>query len=530
MNLLPELGLGSLCADKDYFENTLGKYVIENGKVFQGYYGSYVWKPFGLVELNFHLEPEKKGHRVSGFTSNVSGNKIWRLAVTSIGDVYDGNENDEDYDPLSPIVNFTHPVTGRGNLFIHLVNADVVPSFYKGDVYTMQVAAVAHKVSYFADEDAYEEERNSYTPERSILYGKNTIVGEGRDCRVVGEVQRVFKHHSFDKDGNIVPFWTVEIRTPFGALDIHHSEDMAKVQEHLIQAGAIIMADCTLLGDVAVAEYQQGAIFDEEHIVRLLHHCFVRRDFLRASKMFADDCKYIGADGKFALQGGKTVFSYLDDIAKSRKRNYEPLKAYLARVARCATNPSDFDNSSAMYAVGTPCIAVSQQENGVPDKFFFIRLNEERKITEIKSAGDELEGYLFHYKDYPLEEEEEPCPEITLANTEEGWLQIIKKCYENGSFDDTSLYYGMKANCFLDSEINTRMPVYSRETMFTYLNLAVSYKKHEVSADIIKGNQWKHRHVLKVNIDGYIFVCAVDVDDEGKILRLHEYEWEPEDF
>ena len=53
---------------------------------------------------------------------------------------------------------------------------------------------------------------------------------------------------------------------------------MKKGQQEHIYPGAIIRAVCDIQSDVAIDDYQQGAILDEEHLVALLHACFVERD------------------------------------------------------------------------------------------------------------------------------------------------------------------------------------------------------------------------------------------------------------
>lgn len=53
---------------------------------------------------------------------------------------------------------------------------------------------------------------------------------------------------------------------------------MKKGQQEHIYPGAIISAVCDIQGDVDIGDYQQGAILDEDHLVALLHACFVERD------------------------------------------------------------------------------------------------------------------------------------------------------------------------------------------------------------------------------------------------------------
>ena len=64
MNFLPELGFGCLTENDDFFMNCLARYVIEKGEAFNGYYGAYIWKNIGDVEMNFHLLPGEQSYNV----------------------------------------------------------------------------------------------------------------------------------------------------------------------------------------------------------------------------------------------------------------------------------------------------------------------------------------------------------------------------------------------------------------------------------------------------------------------------------
>ncbi len=534
MNFLPELGLGALCADEDYFMNTIGKYVIENGRVFKGYYGSYIWKRHGTAELNFHIEPDKDGHRVSGFTSNISGDYMWRLEITAAEDKYNAYPDEDDYDPLSPVVEFTHPLTKQGEIFIHLVNADVVPSYSKGDVYSMQVVAVADKVRYYEDEKAFEKEHRRDVILNPYIFTTGLLEGRGIKCRAVGKIKRIWTHYSYDQEGKIVKFLGTEIRTPFGDLEILTSEAAGKRKAQLMSSSPILEAECTVLGDVAVGAYQMGAVFDEEHIVRLLCHCFRRQDFLRSSRLFADKCTYTGMTGEIGIKGGDAVYKYLDRIAKRRKASEEPLNAYFAHLEEYPRDPQEKDPVLLAQKIGSPCLAISQQENGDADLFMFIRLDENQKIAGIRTISPSAASYEFSYEQTVFDEDEdddydyddEPFSSVIASNSETGWLKIMQACYDNGNFDNTAFYYGLLPNCVLDNQwCKTNMNVYSRETMFTYLNSCITHEKHDIKAYVISGTAWGHRMVLKVNIDGNKHICAIDVNRSGKIAVIHEYPW-----
>ncbi len=527
MNYLAELGLQDLC-DEDFFTKVVVPYAIEKGSVFNGYYGKYIWKNLGHVELNFHLIPEDGRNTVIDFTSNVSGNQMWQVAVKDTDVVDFGSDENEDddkpFDPMTRRARFTNPVTHEGDICINLVNADVIPDLDIGDVYTMQVIEIADDVTYYSDENAYAAEPFTTLMGKPVLFAMNNIVNILAGSMAVGVVKRVRKKFSLNTKSDKVEIYAVEIDTQFGVLEIHHSEAAIKEgQKNLIRPGAVIKAIGDVLGDVAVGEYQQGAIFDKEHIIRVLHDCFTNFDFLRASQLLAADCKYIRSNGQIAAEGGKAVYEFLDGVAKSRKTDHQPLFAYLARLTGYDV-PEGEASDKYQDKIGTPCIVLSHHEDGSPDTCLFITLNSDNRISCIRSAGEERGAYRITLKHVDMEDAHDFEP-VVLSYSEEEWLQMIGECFEKGSFAKTEFYFGLDPDCALDSELSLskEIEVYNRETMFTYLNEQVSHEKHETHTELIDGSRWGFVNALLVNIDGDEHVCAVSVNDGGHITILHEF-------
>ena len=525
MNTLYEIGLEDLCEDEKFFMNVVAKYTMEEGELFKGYYGNYIWRRLGYLELNFHISPSEDSNVVTGFTSNVSGNNFWRMAVTTHGIVEMPVEDDDKHDYLSRCINFTHPETHEGNVPINLVNADVVPDFYPGDTYTMQVVAFADSVEYYKDEEEYKQKPLTTLKGMPVLFRMNSVMGIIDGCIAVGEIKNVNKKHSYNAKGKRVEFYAIEIQTDYGVLEILHSEACVNdSQKDLIKPGMIIKAPCVLFGDVAVGDYQQGAILDEAHISRLLRGCFDSGDFTRVSRLLADDCKYIRFDGSFAADGGKEVFAFLTRAAKGLNAEEKNLSAYPATLVsydeQNEVAPEDIE-----HKIGTPIIAISHKAGEAPNAFLVIKLNEENKISEIKSLGPKYGFYRLKIN-IPEDDFEDFSP-IPTSFSEDEWLEMLGKRFEAGSFDDDSFYYGLAPECTLNDEqkwdIYLGEEVNSRETMFTYLSTQVTHEKHSVSYSIIDGKHWGHRKVLSLMFDGIPRYYAVDVDDEGHLSKLYEY-------
>ena len=528
MNTLYELGLEDLCNNEDFFMNVVAKYTITDGDLFNGYYGKYIWRRLGLVEMNFHLSPEDDSYVISGFTSNVSGNNFWRMAVTNHGIIeIPDDEDNEAPDYLSRYIYFTHPETKKGNVPINLVNADVIPDFYPGDTYTMQVIAFTSNVDYYKDEDSYMEHPITRMKGHPVTFALDNVTGVINSCVAAGQIKRVTKKHSYNSKSERVEFYSVEIQTDFGILEILHSESCIKDgQKDLIKPGMIVKAQCILFGDVAVGDYQQGATMDEAHITRLLRGCFDSGDFTRVSRLFSDDCKYIRASGEIAADGGKKVLNFLTGVANSLNEKGKNLSAYPAVLdSYCEQEKKQVEKNE--HKIGTPLIAISHIAGEMPSAILVIKLNKDKKINEIKSLGPEY-GYIVHI-DFPKNDlDSDNWVPIPTSFTEDEWLEMLGKRFEECTFDDNSFYYGLDSECVLGNEqkwdIDIGEDIKNRENMFTYLSMQVTKEKHDISFEIIDGKKWNHNKVLKVIFDGRPRIYAVDINEDGHLAKLYEYD------
>lgn len=529
MNTLYELGLEDWSNDENFFMDFIARTTIAKGEVFSGYYGKYVWGNLGLVEMNFHLTPEDEGYAVSGFTSNVSGNNFWRMAVTNHGLVeVPVDDEEENHDYLSKYIYFTHPETREGNVPINLVNADVVPDFYPGDTYTMQVVAFASEVDYYKDEESYMEHPLTMLKGHPVTFALDNVAGIFNSCVAAGYIKRISKKHSYNSKRERVEFYSVEIQTSFGVLEILHSDSCIKEeQKDFIKPGMIIKALCVMFGDVAVGDYQQGAVMDEAHITRLLRGCFDSGDFTRVSRLLADDCKYVRASGEIAADGGKEVLNFLTRVANRLNEEEKNLSAYPA-VLSSYREQEEKTVEEIEHKIGTPLIAISHKAEEMPSAILVIKLDKDKKINEIKSLGLEYGFYVVHI-DFPKNDfdSDDYVPLKTSFNEDE-WLEMLGERFKECTFDDDSFYYGLDSNCVLGNDqkwnIDIGEDIHNRETMFTYLSLQVTKEKHDITYDIIDGNKWSHNKVLKVLFDGSPRIYAVDINEDGHLAKLYEYE------
>lgn len=527
MNLLPELGFECLTENEDFFMNCLARYVLENGSVFRGYYGSYIWKNLGSVEMNFHLLPAAESYQIAGFTSHVSGNQMWQLAVADSGQSYneDGSEN-----ILERWVTFTHPLTHEGNICLYLVNADVVPDFFPNDIIGLQVVAIAQEVTYYADVSAYDQsEPIMQLMGKPVHFAMDNVFSIINGSVAVGVIKNVSTRLCSDEKGEKKEFYCVTISTSYGTLEIMHSKESVKdSEEAFICPGGVVKAVCSILGDVAMGKYQRGAIHDQEHLTRLFRSCIEHKDFTRITNVLSEDCRYISRKSEIMAQGNTQVLAYLSGIAAKQKEQDTDYHAYPAVVSAIERADEGDDSSSYEFPIGTHCIALAQNKEGRIDTILFIILDKDNKICEIRNAGEKEGIYKVTINMGQDVARGDTFVPLQLSRSEREWLEVIQTCYVQGHFDDMAFYYGMRPDCILESDVipnfEVNLPIKGRELIYTYLSERITHDEHTIKCEIMGGNQWGHEYALKTEIDSSIHMTVVDIDSEGGIAKFNEYQ------
>lgn len=149
MLFLKEIGLDCFSEEENF--NLLANYVLRKGKPFYGYQGFYIYHSLGYAEIIAHVIPneERQVNECIGFSSHVMGNNFWRLTIAEDGVM------DDEGDSLSKCVFFHNPELENCVFPVHLVHADVLPSFMPGEKVTMQIQAFPYEIEYFKDEESY---------------------------------------------------------------------------------------------------------------------------------------------------------------------------------------------------------------------------------------------------------------------------------------------------------------------------------------------------------------------------------------
>jgi hypothetical protein len=387
---LENVGLGFL--DDDDNENLgaisgiIGE-VAQRGTPIVGYSGSiYFHKKFGATEIyaGAVVNPDEKEIQLHSFYTQVSGKCVWKCRISSA-----------DVQPLDASLLdrrcMIERTDGGGMTIINIVCADVLPSYLENDEITMQVVAFPLVVEYFLTEDDYADSVPADAFGKRMLLAPGTVFPltfldnhnpeheerrDNDDCvHICGVVKQLRYGKTMLGEGiDDIHFISSTIETAYGDLDIIHSIDaVSDKQRDAVKVGSTVVAYGVLQGDVAIYDYENGAIFDEEHDLRLLRFFFEKGGVERLSAAFAENVQY-HSDYK------ETTYSGRDDVLERLKyvHNVRANK-YFAHMATI----SEVDGKDLEYAVGKRCVVLQDEKESDYESVVFIDVNDKGKIAHM---------------------------------------------------------------------------------------------------------------------------------------------------
>lgn len=443
------IGVRELFATRENGQFLL-EFAAEKGKVFTGYKGNYLYCSIGRAEYSFHVMKREDGkNEMVGASSHVAGNCIWHLLF----DEESINTEEERSEELGKSVICRSPdADEESRVSVTLVHADVLPCYSPGEPVTMQVVAFPLKIHYYPDEEACDEVRAINAMGTKIRYANGRLFCLGHeDCVVKGIVRSVELLTTatiVDDGAEERQFYYVVIDTQFGPLPLCHAIGLVEEAEReYIKEGACVFADCMISGDVAIKEYQGGAVYDEIHDLKLLRECLETNDFSRAGHVFAEDAVYVSDNSGVRADSGAKAKALLQTIADNIKNNGTlVIKTYLVRIDEYRGTREENQKYVGHYAV-----AYSQHQEHEVEDFFLVETNEDGKISKLYVSGDSgLVGTPFNL--LPQKEPEDFVP-IILEHSVDEWLDVIQNWRfeddETGDFAEAvvKIWGGMEPDC-----------------------------------------------------------------------------------
>lgn len=396
-NFIKNLGLDFLWEDEDIMMNFMG-YLTENGKPIVGYHGCpNFFNAMGNIDFFVRTVKGEDGLKVVGLDTHCCGRNIWEMRNSGI-DITpkDGLSTDR-------VFIFKNNKDGSGLVPIHLINADVLPSFLEDDIVNMQMCAFPLVINYYSDENDYEdsqpvsEDGDHWLLADGSLLGLNFLsnhsVKEEDDEKDYstddyvsfrGTVKNLF-HGVFQMGENKEKtFIRCVIDTHFGELQLAHTIDQVDPEQiDNLKVGAVVSGVCIISGDVAINEYTDGIVKDFDNNFRLMRQVITNGEAERMHPVLSEDAVYISDSSGKTCSGAEKIIERLNYVHGANDK--------------CLATPAtiiSLDSDELKYPVGTRCLLISYNDKTEYSAIVFMDLDENGDIKRIYVTTDSR----YHFK------------------------------------------------------------------------------------------------------------------------------------
>ena len=243
---LKRLGLEAFAEDEESYLSFVN-HILANGKAITGYYGlPYINYHMGWAQLVGRIGPKVDGkYQFNDLDTHCAGICLWDVRIVS---VMNDPEND---DPLSKVL-VVKGMDGSGLAVVHVVNADVLPSFAEDEAIRLQMIAFPEEISYYSDEEAYVATVEPDKFGKKLTVGENTLFPNGifaetdkvpvkSITQIHGTVKKLLKGEVKLGEETFYPFIDCIVDTQFGEIEILHTiEDVDEAQRKHLKVGATV--------------------------------------------------------------------------------------------------------------------------------------------------------------------------------------------------------------------------------------------------------------------------------------------------
>ena len=360
-----------------------------NDTVVTGYYGipcrnQYFGKAqFVLRKLRDAGDPKKETVKMDVHSV---GNCVWNVRLSAI------DVTDKDSDLMTRRC-LAYKPEGGGGAVIHIVNADVLPSFEEGEEIKLQMVAFPlRNICYYADEKTYWHHKcpgeypdvENCEPDGAVIsFGvtwnlDTTIAAEKKEdywfsqVNLRGTVKQVLHEKTGLETDEKQGYVRCTVGTEYGDLEIVHTEAEVSEFSDEIRVGAVVEGAFYLSGDAAIHEYQNGIILDEAHDFKLLRSVLGGADAERLQGVLAQKTILINADGNEWTER-KDIVSKLRITAKRTGHRYFP---HIGTVAEAPEGKRS--------RIGRLCVALISRNTGRCGFVLFADLGDDGKICRLE--------------------------------------------------------------------------------------------------------------------------------------------------
>lgn len=319
-----------------------------------------------------------------------SANILWDVLLSEL------NLQPKNADPLTRRVIVKRASDGGGMAVVNLVNADVLPSFLENDRVKVQMVAFPEDIHYYADEEAYAADQpESENGKKWLLADGSMLAGGILGNHSPDDPDKDKDHYSdnfmlirgtvksihsgivkFGEEG-FPSFISTIIHTEHGDLEIAHTIDqVAEAERENLKVGATVWGVFVLSGDVAIDEYTEGIVRDEEHNLALLRYTLQKGDPKRMLGVLREGSVYVSEASGKEWVGSEDIIERLQFVKDSN-----PDEKYYAHLA--TITGVDEAEEVLPYGVGQRCVVLAEEEENHYVSIAFLDMDEEGYVTKL---------------------------------------------------------------------------------------------------------------------------------------------------
>lgn len=401
----------------DFYEDevTMGmaKYTVKEGRIISGYSGQPdAHYSFGDLEMVVNFEKQGEGQFVTtGVDNHSQGGCIWNAVLGAIDLTEKGQH------PMKRRMTI-EGANGTENLtVVNLVHADVLPSFMAGDEVKMQIVGYPLTLELYENEEDYMDAQPEWRDGKlgladGFIFPSGMLINRNPNSPdfekdpemdsyslLRGNITRVlWGTLKFGEETIERGFLEIFVRTRIGELQlIWPHEKVSEEDWKLLKPGTICNATVYLSGDVAIYEYNEGFVLDEEHDLSLLRYSMAKGDPERLRPALAKNAVYSSELSGENYQGPDAIILRIRYV----KENAEP--AYL--VEKGTITSIDDGEEILSYGVGTRCLILYAGDYDHPESLLFTDTDKDGKVTRILTTDNSR--YHFRADEKPVLKEAE---------------------------------------------------------------------------------------------------------------------------
>lgn len=380
-------------------------YLLKNGKAVPSYADDHIdfrhktGYPEFIMTASKAEEEEENELTLNGFYVHCSGLCKWRVRIdrTLINSPKEG---------IRQLL--VRRADGQGMCIVNVAQPDVLPSYFIDEEIELQVIAFAHEINYYSDEEEYAENESYEVAENKFLNGKKMLnaVGSvlpivflnnhqpGREpdedvddlVSIAGKVYSVERGVVKLGEDLLQPFVDCFIETDFGNLEVVHFPDQVDSSQYeKIKVGSVVSGLFVISGDPLLGKYKDGAVYDEENILRYLGTAMSEEETSAENlrQFLADDCIYFSDVSGISIQGKDEIIDLIEKVKSLRKNQYY---INMGTITDAAEN--------SQYKDGKRCLLLHGDDYDKYESIVFADFDEQTKIKRIYICDDKSYSFL----------------------------------------------------------------------------------------------------------------------------------------